>query len=217
MSLRLHLGCGDVAHPGWVNIDVKPYPGVDRVLDVRDGLPFEDVDFIFAEHFLEHLDLPDALKLLRDCRAALRDDGVLRLTTPNLDWVWAMMYASRWKQIEGTYTAMIDAAAWQHDAAAARDCLSMNRSFRAWGHKFLYNAAMLEEVLHRAGFANVAWRTYGESTHDALRDLERHERYPDVAAVPHLLVAEAWGRAEERSDASVDEMVQEYLRDVSVS
>src|SRR3712207_8115900 len=44
--MNLHLGCGTVILPGWVNVDSQPYPGVDRVLDVRAGLPFEDVGLI---------------------------------------------------------------------------------------------------------------------------------------------------------------------------
>lgn len=209
--MRLHLGSGPVILPGWVNIDVRPYPGVDRVLDVRDGLPFENVSHIFAEHFIEHFELEDALRIVRECRRVLSDDGVLRLTTPNLDWVWATSYASRWAATSDT-TATIDIASWRHDEAAARDCVTLNRGFRAWGHKFLYNAAMLTELLHRAGFAKVDWCEYGGSKHEELSGLERHERSPDSAALPHILIVEASGRAEEI--ARVD--LTEYLRDLGV-
>src|SRR5688572_1785254 len=84
---KLHLGCGPLALPGWLNIDNEPYAGVDRVLDVTAGLPFEDVQFIFAEHFIEHLSFDASTALMRECRRVLREDGVLRLSTPNLDWV----------------------------------------------------------------------------------------------------------------------------------
>lgn len=209
MTDRLHLGCGTVILPGWVNVDAQPYPGVDRVLDLRQGLPFEDVEYVFSEHFLEHFDLDDGLALLRECRRVLIDDGVLRLTTPNLDWVWATSYATRWTPESPTH-ATIDAARWTHDAPAARDCLTLNRAFRAWGHRFIYNRAMLEDALRRAGFARLDWCAYGESTHEALRELERHERSPDAEALPHLLIVEASGRAEHAS--AVD--VTEYLRDL---
>ncbi|HEY3051946.1 MAG TPA: hypothetical protein VGK04_01005, partial [Thermoanaerobaculia bacterium] len=61
--------------PGWINVDVKPLPGVDQVLDVREGLPFHGVAYIFAEHFLEHFTF-EALHLLRECRRVLSTDGV---------------------------------------------------------------------------------------------------------------------------------------------
>jgi len=57
VPLRLHLGCGQSPIPGWLNIDAQRLPGVDRVLDVRRGLPFENVAAIYGEHFLEHLEL----------------------------------------------------------------------------------------------------------------------------------------------------------------
>jgi hypothetical protein len=212
MNERLHLGCGPVILAGWVNIDVQPYPGVDRVLDLREGLPFEQASFIFAEHFIEHFELDAALGLATECRRALADDGVLRLTTPNLDWVWATSYASRWTPTSAT-TATIDIAQWTHEDVAARDCLTLNRGFRAWGHRFLYNQAMLADLLHRAGFARIDWCAYGESAHEELRGLERHEQSPDSAELPHLLIAEASGRAEVASEVDWTD----YLRDVAVT
>ncbi|MGZ5433525.1 MAG: hypothetical protein ACXW5U_15110 [Thermoanaerobaculia bacterium] len=155
--------------------------------------------------------MDDGLALLRECRRVLADDGVLRLTTPNLDWVWATSYATRWSP-ESPTRATIDAAQWPHDASAAQDCLALNRAFRAWGHRFLYNRAMLEDALRRAGFARIEWCTYGESAHEALHNLERHEQSPDTAALPHLLIVEASGRGEHASDLDV----AEYLRDLRV-
>jgi predicted SAM-dependent methyltransferase len=209
--MKLHLGSGPVILPGWVNIDVRAYPGVDRLLDVREGLPFEGVTHIFAEHFLEHFELEEALQIVRECRRVLRDNGVLRLTTPNLDWVWATSYSSRWTATSEA-TAVIDIASWNHDPESARDCLTLNRAFRAWGHKFLYNAAMLTDLLHRAGFARIDWCQYGQSAHTELRELEHHERSPDTATLPHILIAEASGRATHAS--AVD--WREYVRDLGV-
>ena len=209
--MRLHLGCGSVILPGWINIDLHPYPGVDRALDVREGLPFENAEAIFAEHFIEHFDLDDGARLLRECRRALAPDGVLRLTTPNLDWVWATSYASRWRASSPT-AATIDVGEWRHDEAAARDCLTLNRAFHGWGHRFLYNKAMLEEALRRAGFARVEWCAYGVSAHEALNDLERHEQAPDSPELPHLLIAEASGI--ETHASSIDDLYDEYLRDL---
>jgi predicted SAM-dependent methyltransferase len=168
---RLHVGCGPVHLDGWINIDVRPYPAVDYILDVRDGLPFRDLQFIFAEHFVEHLPFWEAQRFLADCRAALAPDGVLRLSTPNLDWVYRTQY----------------------ERADVRDCFQLNQAFRGWGHQFLYNAQTLAAVLWRAGFDRVEFASYGESPHGELRGLERHERSPDTSELPHVLVVEASG------------------------
>ena len=174
---KLHLGCGPLALPGWINLDNAPYPGVDRVLDVSEGLPFEDVQFIFAEHFIEHLAFDAATALMRECRRVLRGDGVLRLSTPNLDWVWASHYRK-------VLTA--------EEAVLA--CFAINRAFRGWGHQFLYNETTLKSLLLDAGFANVERREYGESEIPELQGIERHERAPDFDGFPHILIVEAWGR-----------------------
>ena len=174
---RLHVGCGPQLLEGWINIDNQPYKGVDAVVDIRNGVPYEDLDFIFAEHFIEHLSYDAAQKFLRDCRRALGPDGVLRLTTPNLDWVWLTQYHP---------------GQWQHPSEAVRDCFWMNKAFRGWGHQFLYNEQTLTECLHEAGFAAVEPVRYGESRHDALRGIERHEQYPD-AHISHIVIVEASG------------------------
>lgn len=174
---RVHIGSGPQILPGWVNVDNVRYPGVDAVLDVTRGLPFRDVRFIFAEHFIEHLSLHETMYLLRECRRILTDDGVLRLTTPNLDWVWKTHYRL------GAPTA-----------EAVSNCFEMNRAFRAWGHQFLYNEETLRAVLHDAGFATVVRQEHGESTHPELRGIERHERYDSVDGLSDLVIVEASGR-----------------------
>ncbi len=176
---KLHIGCGDAALDGWVNIDLAPYPAVDAVHDVTKALPYSECRFIFAEHFLEHLGLDDAVLFLARCREALAADGVLRLTTPNLDWVWATHYHP---------------GDWPTPKHAVDDCLRLNRSFYGWGHRFLYNPQMLDVVVRSAGFARLARCDRGESEHPELRGLERHEPYPDVPELRHVLVIEASGR-----------------------
>ena len=123
---KLHIGSGRVALPGWVNVDIQPLPEVDVVNDVTEGLPFDEAQFIFAEHFIEHLPFDAALQFLRECRRVLLENGVLRLSTPNLDWVLRSHY---------------DPSRWQSTAEPIRDCLWLNKAFRGWGHCFLYNHA----------------------------------------------------------------------------
>jgi len=50
-------------------------------------LDFEDCtfDLIVSEHFFEHLHLPDALALLRECQRILRPGGVIRTCVPDAD------------------------------------------------------------------------------------------------------------------------------------
>jgi predicted SAM-dependent methyltransferase len=193
---KLHLGSGKQHLAGWVNIDNQPLPGVDKVLDVTLGLPFDDVAFIFAEHFIEHIAYVDALVLLRECRRALGDDGVLRLSTPNLDWVWASHYALNLGESE-----------------QVKACFDLNRAFRGYGHAFLYNERTLAATLHDAGFANVVRCAYGESAHPELRGLERHEQSPDWGTLSHILIVEASGRGG-KAPKHLGPPREEFLRDI---
>lgn len=178
---KLHIGSGPLVREGWTNVDLERHPGVEYVLDVRDGLPFRDVGYIYAEHFLEHLSYDEGQRFLKECRQALRDDGVLRLSTPNLEWVWATQYR-------------------RSSADPIRDCFAINKSFRGWGHQFLYNLETLMAALRVAGFAEVRACAYGESLDPALQNLERHERSADESTLPHVVVIEARGRATRGDD-----------------
>jgi predicted SAM-dependent methyltransferase len=191
--IRLHIGAGTAILKGWINVDNQPYPGVDKVLDVTKGLPFADVAYVFAEHFIEHLEYDQGLRFLRECRRIMTDDGVLRISTPNLDWVWVTQYHY---------------GQWTAESEAVRDCFWLNKGFRAWGHKFLYNIQTLTETLREAGFAHVERTSYGESRHDALRGLEKHEQYLDSPELSHIIVVEASGTNREKS-----EILQEPLAD----
>jgi predicted SAM-dependent methyltransferase len=198
-ELKLHIGSGPLHLDGWINIDNAQYEGVDRVLDVTAGLPFEEVSFIFAEHFIEHLHYEAAERFLGECRRVLRDDGVLRLSTPNLDWVWTSHYRRHLLR--------------EQEVLA---CFMLNRAFRGWGHQFLYNEGTLAAVLHAAGFETVVRREYGASDHAELRGLERHEQNPDFDGLSHILIVEASGRraGDLREDFAEPRSI--YLRDVSV-
>ena len=200
-DLRLHLGSGPVTIPGWVNVDNLPYPGVDLRWDLARGLPFEGVQFVFAEHFIEHLSFEQAERFVRACRAALGDDGVLRLSTPNLDWVWETSYHPHgWKDGVGD---------------PLHDCFVLNRAFHGWGHQFLYNVPVLTHLLQAAGFDEIRQVGYGQSSRPELQGLERHEQYPDAPGLPHIVIVEASGRRAAPAP-SEPPIVAEFRRDVAV-
>lgn len=52
-----------------------------------DRLPFDDdsIDFVFSEHFFEHLFLDESLALLRECYRVMKPFGVVRTCVPDAD------------------------------------------------------------------------------------------------------------------------------------
>jgi predicted SAM-dependent methyltransferase len=197
---QLHVGSGPVQLPGWINIDNLPYPGIDFLWDAARGIPFRQASLIFAEHFIEHLSYAQARDFAAMCRTVLREDGVLRMSTPNLDWVWQVSYHP---------------LQWPTTDDALRECFVTNRAFRGWGHQFLYNFQTLSALLRNAGFSEVRQLAYGRSDIPELAGLERHEPYPDSPDVPHVVVVEAQGRATP-SSIEGEEWIAEYERDVAV-
>lgn len=85
--VRLHLGCGPVVVPGWLNVDRHRAAGVDLCADLVAGLPLRDggASCAVAMHVLQDLAWPDIPIVLRDWHRVLRPGGVLRLGLPDLD------------------------------------------------------------------------------------------------------------------------------------
>lgn len=194
--MKLHVGSGGVSLPGWVNIDIRALPGVDVVLDASASLPFTDAEAIFAEHFLEHLRVDRALAFLERAHRALAPRGLIRLSTPNLDWVLLTHYPE-----------------WATGEQRASNALLLNRAFHGWGHQFAWNLEALEVALTATGFVEIRSARWGESAHDLFRGLERHEPYADHPKAHHLLVVEARkGEAQPALLARIRETLRtEYL------
>src|SRR5215467_11114035 len=60
--LRLNLACGHIAKADWVNVDLFG-PAADVRVDLRRPFPFPDnsADYIYTQHFFEHLEYPNVL------------------------------------------------------------------------------------------------------------------------------------------------------------
>ena len=99
--ILLNLGCG-YPRPGlpWLNIDQLhsslPNPkSQERInlakernyidCDLSKGIPFNDdeVDGIFASHFIEHLTPQESILFLKECHRVLKPGGVLRVSVPD--------------------------------------------------------------------------------------------------------------------------------------
>lgn len=172
---KLHVGCGTAIIPGWFNTDLQQLPGVDLALDVTREFPFVDVRYIFCEHFLEHLPFDAGVRFLEDCFDALEVGGVLRLSTPSLDWVYLSHYIAddpdRPRKLNNTFM--------------------LNRAFYAWGHRFLYSPELLTELVMALGFAPVTPCRHGESAVPELDGLEHHPLYDASAGIPEIIILEA--------------------------
>jgi predicted SAM-dependent methyltransferase len=174
--MRLHLGSGTVRHEGWLNVDLDG-ADADLHLDLREPLPFESgsTEFIFNEHFIEHLTRADAVLFLRECRRVLAPAGVLRLSTPDLRFLMEQ-YLAR------------DIDEWAGLWEPATPCRMVNEGMRLWGHEFLYDADELALALREAGFAEQRFVPWRESEIPELTGLESRPYH-------HELIVETFGVA----------------------
>lgn len=162
-SIKLNIGCGNVKFPSWINIDIEP--GADIVIDVTKGLPFDDdtVKYIYNEHFIEHLYYGEGQEILREFYRVLKKDGILRIATPDLDYILSK-YFDDWKNQDWLF--------WPEYQFIETKGQMINISFRFWGHKYLYNEEDLMDSLMKSGFKKLNRCKLKESKYDELRNLE---------------------------------------------
>lgn len=87
--MKVNIGCGEFYAEGWTNVDrtkVEGGPQPDIVASA-DSLPFEDgsIDYLYAGHVLEHIDLADIPSILAEFSRVLSEDGTLLVVGPDLD------------------------------------------------------------------------------------------------------------------------------------
>ena len=169
---RLHVGCGNRPIPGWCNVDVAHLNESVQYVDALRRLPFEDETFqyVFSEHFIEHLPFADGLKFFKEAHRVLKRGGVLRTATPDLDFLCELKNLdsdSKRRYVE--YIAKNFAPVQPKSYVTCT-----NTAFYGWGHRFIWNASLMEEVLTSMGFGNFRVLKPGKSDNPDLRDLEQH-------------------------------------------
>jgi len=184
---KVQVGCGP--HnilPDWWNVDIRPFPGIDQVMDVTQPWPFEGLECIYGEHFLEHLSLESAVAFLNHSWNSLQVSGVIRLSTPSLEWVLSTHFnlseSNRDQRISSTF--------------------AINRAFHGWGHQFLYSKEMLVSLLENLGWQNIEFCEYGKSKHSQLSNLERHGKYTIAQGYPNVWIVEGT-RGDTRSESKI--------------
>jgi len=82
--LKLHLGCGQLRIPEYINCDIQGM--VDRIIDLRE-LPYDDetVYEIVCQHALEHIPHRHVLKTLKEWYRVLTPGGELELGVPDIE------------------------------------------------------------------------------------------------------------------------------------
>ena len=130
--------------------------------DLSLSLPLHDntVDFIYSSHFFEHLFKDDASKLLKACAKALKPEGIIRISIPDLAYAVSLYELGRKTEMLEDYFFVEGKGSY-----LAR-------------HKYMYDFDLIKATLEEAGFSNVTRCEYraGKTPDIAILDV-----YPDVS------------------------------------
>lgn len=170
--LGLNCGSGGQLQIGWLNTDVVALGDIhgnlsepDRIArldgdlyylqhDATEPFPLEDASFewVYSEHFIEHLTLEQGIAWLKEVRRLLRAGGHVRISTPDLrlyvegyldpDHEFLAEHFRRLDKVApGLPFPVFDRPAWM-----------VNQIFYRWQHQWIYDFDELKHAATLAGF-----------------------------------------------------------------
>jgi hypothetical protein len=173
MVARIQFGCGSNQLQGWHNFD--------RDHDITQPLRCQDscVDYVFAEHVLEHVTMQQAINFLRECYRILKPHGIVRIAVPSIERIF--QYGN-----DADYIAFCDK--WAHPSCRGTLRGPLDAIVYSHGHQMIWSAGTLKPILYLVGFDQVRECRPGQSTDPQLCNLEGHgrvigERFNDIETI----------------------------------
>jgi predicted SAM-dependent methyltransferase len=146
--IKLNVGCNAVIFEGWDNIDLYPGPPEIILHDARTRFPYSNnsVDFIFSEHFIEHLTAEEGLFYFQECYRMLKPGGVVRTSTFCIDEIMENCVTDeKWEK----YSKILLNGHFLH---LTRTQFFNFAVYEGHAHKYMYNNTEMERMLICAGF-----------------------------------------------------------------
>ena len=191
---KLHVGCGKHILSGWLNADgYAPDPSLPVYrFDATQKFPFADGTFayVFSEHMIEHISHSAGLHMLSECLRVLKPLGVLRLSTPDLDFLIDLRRPDK-SPLQREYIRWAAETTMRNVPNTTNETFVINNFVRDWGHTFIYDEKTLAQSLQRAGFRDLRKCGLQESSVECLRNLENETRMPPGFLRLELMVVEA--------------------------
>lgn len=149
----LNLGCGGATFDGWINVDEQYPHHVDVLWDIGKDLlsfvPDGTFDYVYSEHFMEHINRKAGLNLMKDSMRVLRKGGHVRIAMPDLDKVLNDYHQdNKHRDVHDSFKDFYGELFYTRGEL-------LDIAMRAWGHTYLYNEEDLILLLKAAGFTNV--------------------------------------------------------------
>lgn len=178
---RLHIGCGNLFLPGWLNTTYELREEYGRIKSINGALclnyklpnrlPVDDatIQYIASSHFIEHLDLNEGLRFFREAFRVMKKGGLIHTSCPSLDR-YVQHYVNRNKDFFGN-PLIREACTFKN--ARTPGSIFIAKAYDSGGaHRWFYDAETLMHSLETAGFQNVQTVRRLESQ---IPDIERIE------------------------------------------
>lgn len=159
---KLHLGCGGVSLPNFVNVDLRNAEGVDLVEDIAVLKTVSDnsIDLIYACHVLEHFGRVEYMAVLERWHLKLKEGGTLRISVPDFEKV-VLMY-NKGYELKRLWGFIYGGQTYEYN-------------FHYVGFDFKTLKGNLEEI----GFKNVRLWNWRNTEHSSFDDFSQ-------AYIPHM-------------------------------
>jgi predicted SAM-dependent methyltransferase len=170
---KLQIASGSNVLSGWLNTDLNPAKEI-MFLDASKRLPFGDCtfDYIFTEHFIEHLKYRGGVQLVQECYRVLKPGGRLRISTPDLSFLIELHDENK-TEVQKRYIK------WEVDQYSPDKVYAATfviNNFVRGDHKFIYDYETLKNLLRKCRFVEVKRCEPGESPDENLLGIESHGR-----------------------------------------
>jgi SAM-dependent methyltransferase len=178
--LRVEVGGGAFPTPGYLHVDISPRARHLEYVAPAWRLPFAtaSVAELLAVHVLEHVHPSAVQRTLREWRRVLRPTGYVQLHVPNAEAIFR-------EYLDGTpgwKWALIGSGLFgMYGGPSVRAGEDLNVRAHQPDHKAIYDFALIEHELLRAGFARA------ENVTERVRD-----RHTEAWGFPISLVVRAY-------------------------
>jgi predicted SAM-dependent methyltransferase len=151
-KVLLHVGCGKINSPEFINIDAQALPHVHVVTaDISSLGDFsnDSVDLVYMCHILEHIKKDSLVNVLTEMKRILKKEGVLRLSVPDFDRLIEVYIAS------------------DRDVDSIHPQLMGGQDHAYNFHYSVFNRRNLSDLLEKVGFCEITpWDPYNCQYHN---------------------------------------------------